>query len=365
MKARVTISIAIFIISLELKAEGSETKNPTYLGVKSHIGFIIPHSQDLKEISNTNPWGVQIDASKFFIGEKSWETCNCYSKAGFSFTYFNYQNPSVLGNSYNLIFFVEPQFGFNHKFYLSYRAGFGLAFLDQVYHETENPTNLFYSSPISFMLLMNLGLNYKVDPNWQINLSAFYNHISNGGIQMPNKGINFPTLALGVDYVIDPVTEPLPKRLKSLKVDRSLKKYFRLFGTTKTVDADEIHPDKKTIVWGWAAGVMQNFTKTNAWTLGVEFSRDGSFEEKNARFGTTFDPYVFALLGGHNFTFGKVIFNQELGVYIYKDFPFTTDGVYQRYGLYYQIAGPLNAGISLKAHGATAEIIDVRVGLLF
>ena len=35
--------------------------------------------------------------------------------------------------------------------------------------------------------------------------SGNYNHISNGGLKQPNKGINYPTLALGLDYIPNPI----------------------------------------------------------------------------------------------------------------------------------------------------------------
>ena len=364
-----TSILLVFILGILSQRSWSQVEeempNPTFLGIKGHYGFIIPHRKDLKEISQTNPWGIQLDASKFFINQKAWEQCNCYSKAGFSFTYFNYSNPSVLGNSYNLIFFVEPQFGFNKRLFLSYRAGMGLSFLDRVYHETENPKNVFYSSKVSFMLLMNLGLNYRINPEWQINVSGFYNHISNGGIKLPNKGINFPTVALGVDYIINPPERPLPKRLKAKQLDKRLKKYVRILGTVKTVDADQINPSVKKFTFGINGGIMQPITKTNALNVGFEGSRDGSFEEKTKRFNEDFTPYVLSAIGGHNFTLGKVIFSQELGYYLYKSFPFTTEQFYQRYSLYYNVIGPLEVGFSLKAHGAVAEILDLRVGVMF
>ncbi len=357
--------IQICVQTPALSQTEENLENPTVLGVKGHYGFIIPHRKDLKPISESNPWGIQLDASKFFISQKAWDKCNCYSKAGFSFTYFNYMNPEVLGNSYNLIFFIEPQFGFNKDFFFSYRAGAGLAYLDRVYHESENPQNIFYSSQLSFMLLMNLGLNYRINPNWIVNLSGFYNHISNGGIKMPNKGINFPTVALGVDYIINPTKAPLPKRMKSKELDKRLRKYVRLYGTVKTVDADEYNPDVKKLTIGINPGVLKPISKINALSLGMEFARDGSFEEKNRRFNEDFDPYVVSAIGGHNFTLGKVIFSQEIGFYLYKSFPFTTDQIYQRYGLYYNILGPIEIGLTLKAHGAVAEIIDLRLGVLF
>jgi hypothetical protein len=34
-------------------------------------------------------------------------------------------------------------------------------------------------------------------------MSAQYNHISNGGIKEPNKGLNYPTVAGGFHYYLE------------------------------------------------------------------------------------------------------------------------------------------------------------------
>lgn len=56
---------------------------------------------------------------------------------------------------------------------------------------------------------MGLGLNMKIDQHISGKISAHYNHISNGGIKEPNKGVNWPAATLHVYYAFNPT--PLPQ----------------------------------------------------------------------------------------------------------------------------------------------------------
>ncbi|TRX60834.1 acyloxyacyl hydrolase [Fulvivirga sp. M361] len=340
-----------------------DIQNPTIFGARSHYGFIIPHSSELKNISQTNPWGFQIEWSKLMVKDKSWNNCNCYAQTGLSFTYFNHANPKQLGNSYNLIYFVEPYLSFNRKLFYSFRAGTGVTFLDKVHDEVSNPDNTFYSSPISFLLLMNFNINYRITNQYTASITAQYNHISNGGMKQPNKGMNFPTFGLGISYSPNPTKLQRKPTLRSKK--GTIDGYARLFGTLPNVEATEQLPDKRKLLIGLSGGALWYMTNFNALNLGVELVRDESHREAAARAGKSDDHHLIGITLGHNFVFGKFTFNQQLGYYAYKPFPFTSKDFYQRYELLYLIGKKYQVGTSLKAHGHVAENLDVRFGILF
>src|SRR5690606_13643650 len=73
---------------------------PQIVGLKTHYGFIIAHRTALREVSQSNPRGLQVKWSKQHITQQAWNYCGCYPRIGFSFWYTNFGNPTVLGNSY-------------------------------------------------------------------------------------------------------------------------------------------------------------------------------------------------------------------------------------------------------------------------
>ena len=364
MFGRVPVILVLQFCIIAQSAGQQREKSTFILGLNSQYGFIIPHSNELKEISSSNPWGLSIDASKLFNSEKTWSNCNCYSKIGLAFAYYNYSNPAQLGNSYNLILFAEPYLGFKRKVHATLRAGMGATYLDQVYDEVTNPSNLFYSSPLSFILILQLKLNYRIDEHNTIYLSGNYNHISNGAVSKPNKGMNFPTLGIGYEYTIRPVN--LERKPNDSDQDtKQLLKYVRLFWNIRTVPETPEFPEKHDLMIGLEAGLMPRLSRINGLMTGFEFSYDGLFNEEIRRQDLDKTPYLASLHLGHFFMFGKFTFTQQFAWYAYKSYPFNDASFFQRYAIYWQFGKLINCGFSLKSHGHVAEYMDVRMGITF
>lgn len=357
------IIIVLMFTCLMPSLAQTETINPTLYGLRTHYGFIIPHSEELKNISNTNPWGIQLEWSKLQISRKSWDNCNCYAQTGISFNYFNYANQEQLGNSYNLIYFAEPYLNFNQRLFYSFRAGGGISILDQVYDEVGNPENTFYSSPLSFIILLNFNINYRVSDHYTLSLTGNYNHISNGGTQQPNKGMNFPTFGLGLTYN--------PKKYTLTGYDRLIQKkgnwqgYARLFGTLPNVNATDEFPDQRKLLLGISGGAQKYLTNFIALSMGLEVVRDESYKERAKRTDGDFDFHSVGFMIGNNFIFGRFTINQQMGYYLYRPFPTADPDFYQRYELLYRLGEKYQLGTSLKAHGHVAENLDLRFGVLF
>jgi hypothetical protein len=346
-------------------SNGSDSiKSPLYIGAKVHYGFIIPHAEDLKPVSESNIWGFQMDISKLGVSQKAWSNCNCYSRLGLSFDFFDYRNPEVLGHSYNLAFFFEPYFNYKSRSRLSLRAGIGLSYIDKVYDADLNPGNLFFSQKFSGILLLNLSYNYVINDRYQINFALNYNHISNAGAKMPNKGMNFPTASLGLDYILRP--RKLEPHEKSLGLrEKKFLKYSRIFWSVRSVDADSLNARKNNLMIGLEAGIIKGLSNINGLLGGLEFSYDGSFQEISRRMEEDFSPFVFSLHFGHAFIIGKITFTQQMAWYVFRPFPSASESFFQRYGIYYRIGKMVSFGFSLKAHGHVAEHMDLRIGIEF
>lgn len=44
--------------------------------------FIIRHSENLREIDEAYPYGIDLDWSKLILTKKAWEICNCFPRVG-------------------------------------------------------------------------------------------------------------------------------------------------------------------------------------------------------------------------------------------------------------------------------------------
>lgn len=338
---------------------------PIYLGLKFHpTGSILPHSQEIRSLANTRPRGFQIEASRFNISQKSWESCHCFARTGIAFSVIDYGNPNQLGQSNNLYLFVEPYLKTSGRLMFSYRAGMGFSYLTKTFDEINNPENLFFSSPISGLLMVGVNANYHPTPNWALNTGISYYHISNRGIQQPNLGMNFPMLTIGVDHILRASEESLPSYSRP-ELDRRTKTFAKVIWTNKTTEEDDQWMESVDQVLGVELGLLKPIGLNHGLSIGFEILSDGSWSESGRRDSKDYSPLSASILAGHHFLIGQFSFSQQIGIYTLKDFPNTPDDWYQRYGLSYMANKNIQLGFTLKAHGHVAEILDLRLGWVF
>lgn len=334
--------------------------NPDFYSLKTHYGFIISHSDEVKSISQSNPYGIQLEYSRLKTSDKAWKTCYCYGRTGLSFSYFNYANPQVLGSAYNLIYFVEPYFAYKGPFKFSMRGSIGATYLTTPFHATTNPQNLLFSSHFSFYLAMSLNLNYHLNENYAINLSANYNHISNGSQKQPNKGMNFPTVAVGIDRMINfdgLVTKPRELR----KQERSTGYYVGSFLSLRSTGKDEASTSHLLV--GGMGGALQPLTGINGINGGVELWYDYANAKIAQRDGLTDSAFSSAVLVGHHFRVGNFYFLQQVGAYITRPKTIEPRWIYQRYSIWYGIGRSKRwtIGASYIVYGTDVDHLDGRL----
>ena len=336
--------------------------DPFAWGFRAHSGFIIAHSRELINVSKSKPFGFEISAQWMLNSPRHTRKLGLVSKRGLVAHYIHFDNPEVLGQAVSLVPYVEPLIRPWKPLYGSVRLGLGPVWLTRLYDEQTNPTNLFFSFPLSLWAMLDAHLHYRLTPQWEASLGFNYNHISNGGMRNPNKGMNFPTFNAGASYALKPVRITRPEKNQDWKHQPRRHLYALAIGTVKNAEATADYPDTKPC---WSAGLMlmaaRRVGRFSSLSAGTEWVRDGYAKEIMARQSISKSPWKGGLLAGHELVVGQVSFATHFGAYIFNpsgDF----DPVYQRYGLYYRWGQHFLLGSSLKAHRHVADVFDVRLG---
>jgi len=361
-----TIFVLIFFFvfcSYTQVQEEDTTKYPVIIGLRAHAGSVIIHSKAIRPIKDSYPVGLEVDINWHKNRKKQWDHCHCYPRTGILFSYFYYDNPVVLGNGVATVYYIEPFFGAHKKLCFSFRAGAGITILTKPYDEESNPDNMSYSTYLNSFLLVNLTLNYRLNEKYSINASACYNHTSNGGIQVPNKGINFPSASIGVDYTLNP--SEFKNRDKTKFSDIEVRKNRFDIGLLGTVKSYKHGEPIEHVIWGGAVNYSRQVGRISSLVGGAEWMVNGVIKEKIARDSIPdANPYRGGILAGHEFLMGRYNFSIQMGLYFYRGYA-DYEIVYQRYKLTYRITRNIYAGISVKAHRHIADYLDFRVGYYF
>ncbi len=363
------VSVLLLLSSLwpfASTAQPSEVNlNPVLVGARVHRGFIIPHSRELIDVSRTKPRGVEVNIQWVESRPERTERSGVVAKRGFALYYFNYDNPEVLGQSTALAAYVEPMFRAERRLYGSLQTGLGVAYVSKVYDAAHNPTNLFFSSHLNLLAMLHLHLHYRFAPRWEISTSFHYNHISNGGMSLPNKGMNFPSWSTGMAYAIKPGVVQRAPRSEVWKEEARHFIWVHVVGSAKTVLADGSFAHGR-VQWLWGATAMagHRIGRLSALSAGTEWIHDGWKRARLDLQNDTRSAWLGGLLVGHELIAGRVRFNMHIGTYIFHQAR-ETDLLYQRYGLFYTAGKHLLIGSTLKAHRHVADVFDVRIGWLF
>lgn len=358
------LSLISFNALAQARPENTLEQNSFFsIGGRVHYAYLWLHTKEMKPIGNSFPWGIQAEFNWHLANENVWIQCNCYPRNGFLISYLNFANPRILGSAWSAAYYLEPFFTVRNKINFSLRGVAGLSYLNRPYHKVSNPHNIAYSMHVSGLLMIHLGINYRLNDYWNISATGGINHISNGGIKEPNKGINLPSVTLSADYSFKPKVFPIRKRtpfqkdtLRKHKIEASA------FWSSKAI----LHGEKKRFfIYGSEIKAVRKVGKMHTLAAAAEWHIDFALKEKLRREGIeNADSYRAGILFGHEFPMGNFSFSQMLGIYFYDPYHYN-DVIYQRYGLTYLIGNRLLIGINLKAHRHVADFLDFRTGIIW
>lgn len=342
-------------------AADPENTRISYYGGRIHYGSMIIHSRAIKDIGDAWPLGLELTLGKHNTSQRAWNACNCYPKSGVILGFWDFDKPEILGHGIEAKAFIEPVFGAGNKVSFSIRAGTGITWLTKPYDPLTNPYNFSYSTHIAFPLLLGVSADVRLSPKLKMNFGLIYNHISNGGLKEPNKGINWPTASLGIDFLPNGIHFP-EREISDWRKDdasRMMTSAF-LFGTAKQLNHEEL---EKYPIFGAEIRQSYRVSRLSSLGLGFEMLYDGSDREEISRQPDFDSDYKkIGLMAGHSFLLGRFTFSQMMVVYLYDPYK-ANDPVYQRYSLTYGFGKRFEAGVGLKAHRHVADFLDFRVGV--
>ena len=325
------------------------------LGVRLHQGTVLVHSRHVRSVANSYPRGLEVNLAWQRTSRAAWESCLCYPKMGVAFTTWDYDNPDVLGWGMTSLFYIEPVFNAPRRLSFSIRAGAGLSWQSNPHDPEINPLNLSYSTALAVPLQLGGSLHYRLSPQWTLDVMGVYNHFSNGGIREPNKGINWPSVAVGAGYYLE-----VPRLTERKRTDwRTVQGVATRLDITFLTGIEQPVNHPYVFFPGIEVKYSRQIARLNALTGGIAYFRDRPDRYDLREANRPVNPHKLGIAAGHEFLLGQFIFGQQIGMYLSKPYTVSAD-VYQRYTLVYRWSPHFSLGIGLLTHGHVADFADVR-----
>lgn len=153
--------------------------------------------------------GVQVGLDTH-VSDSSWFS-NAYNYPhiylGFTFDNTGGTTPkgsSRIGDFYNL--YAGIQFDILKAGIFSFGPAFelGMAFTPHKFHPVDNPLNTYIGSHVLANITGGLEFNFLVHPQWELGLTAYLTHHSNGMTNVPNHGVNQASFGGKLKYFFVP-----------------------------------------------------------------------------------------------------------------------------------------------------------------
>ena len=362
--------ISIINVAAAQKKDLPDSLRQVVLGARYHSGFIFAHNIYVQNTKGVHPNGFELEYSHLRTDSAVVTKFKCYPRSGFSFTYVDF-NKELLGKSYSLSYFLEPNYRLGNKLKMDLRASAGLSYLTNPYDPVKNPDNRSYSGDINCFLQLGLGLSYPVGKHFGVYAMGNFFHNSNGGFKQPNSGVNYINASIGLQYYAYSSRLPVYKKQRDTSWKHQGVHFdVSLFYSPKGGYNQDTTAHRKFVA-GTSFQVVKQVSNLDAITAAAEVYYDDAMRsiKQNILFDSSSNIFA-GLLIGHQFLLNRFTFTQELGFYIFKktdkyDYSYREKPVYhtvyQRWGLYYNVKKRWSVGINLLSHYQIADFIDGRV----
>jgi Lipid A 3-O-deacylase (PagL) len=333
------------------------------LGINFEYGSIFIQSVSVQNVKKSNPKCLSVELSRLRVDAASYSLCRAYLRKGFSFTYAGFNTP-VLGHGIVVSAFMEPIYRIGNKLQFQFRGDIGASYLTSPFDSVRNPSNQNYSLHFTPYLHFATGLGYPVTPRLTAAVNVNMHHFSNGNFKQPNAGVNLFMLSFSLLYY--PEKNILPKY--HIKINRNwiASKPVLDVGWMFVLPQSYVSKSKakRHYMTGLFAQVSKQVSPIDALTFGAEVCYNNFTNGPGALLNNSKPALLSGINFGHEFLMGKLIFSQQLGMYVTQH-PTFYSNLYHRWGLRYKLSRHWQAGFNMKAHGKTADLIDLRLQYSF
>lgn len=333
------------------------------------------HTEKMENVRGARPQGIEFEISKLNTNYKSYDNWGFFSRSGFTFSYFNLNTP-ILGSAYNTAYFIEPIFQLNKRVQIRVRGAMGLGYLtnpNKNLKDTSATANFNYGTHINSSLQLSVAASISVSKHVSTFILGTFSHNSNAGFAIPNLGINYPSIGLGILY--HQATNKLPnyKRIKddSWKKNNPIHYEIGGFWTGKNGWTGFGQKYKKQLLIGANIIASKRISHVNALTLGLEAYYDGGIALTKSVIGDPSHSYYASVLVGNEFYLKRITLSAQLGGHFIRNTDYYNKfylkgekeigTIYERFGISYQLDKRYKIGFNLLTRLNIADFFDFRL----
>lgn len=341
-----------------------------------YYGTLWRHTPKLTIRTGQPVWGQEWGFRLQTRGRKAWQAAQRFPAFGLALAHFPLGDQSH-GTAWGLLPHLNVPVLRSGRWMAAFRLGTGLGYVTRPYNSFRNPGQNAIGSHWNNFTQFRLGGEYRLNAFWRAQAGVVLSHFSNGASTLPNFGVNLPGAFLALNWSPLGIREPEFVRLSENKP--LLRRWGGLLSGGLALIEYAVIDGPRYPVWALSGAGYVQLNPVNRLLAGLDYEfnravyafgiRAGQFQNKReARRGgtrlavTLADEFLFGALGV------TVLAGIYTGGHINQVLPFSWySKLTTRYYFppLFHTSLRLHAGISLKAHKTTAELISMNTGFVF
>lgn len=327
------------------------------LSVRYHNGFVLPHHSIVEYYTQKRINGIEINVGA--ISPSKWSELYNYPEYGLGYLHQNLGNNEILGKSDAIFPYIDFPLFKNNAINIYSHIGMGIAIVSKRYHPTENYKNVIISSKANAFILLAINSDVELKKNFKITAGASLNHISNGAMKKPNKGLNIACYNIGLKYDFNSKKHFKKQENQTVKKQKEINLII-----SSGYNQASLRDKHKYMFVSVNAEYAKRINKKHQIAYGIDLFYNKSINRGNWNLKpkTSFaDQFHQGIHFSHKLIISDFALVSDIGVYtFYKTEPETP--IYFRIGMQQRIAKHFILNVTLKSHMGKADFIEWGIG---
>jgi hypothetical protein len=184
-----------------LNAQDKES-NAFSISAQADYGFLVGHHAEMQRLSTRHFPSFRIYLAHQTSGKKLWHRYYNYPEVGIGVYFSPLTYSEELGHAVSVFAYFDRPLGNNGWKTFRIRFGFGPGYLSSKFDAKTNNQNIAIGTHWNIFLLFELQKEFRLSKNLDLRAGLGIAHFSNTSIQLPNLGLNLPSVQLALKYKI-------------------------------------------------------------------------------------------------------------------------------------------------------------------
>ena len=372
---------AAFFVTFFTYAQQNDTlntKSTWRISAHAEMGKVLKTNDYLKTYDKTGYNGYSVEFLKQSTGDKDWQKLYHMPSYGFGVFAYDFQSNNEMGYPFGVYATFSPRAKQWGKLRWENAFNFGISFNSNPFNNLTGYHNTSIGSKTNMYISLGTGLYYEIGKHFDLGVNVRLNHMSNGAIRTPNKGLNLAGAQLSLVY------HPERNELKmndTIAVKRDKYTTFELsgFAGKKNVFFKgenryhlKLYDGFKYSVFGLEGFYMKQYSNKSAYGIGLGITHDEHYNhEMFVKDSTLYQQKRFdnerllvSVIPTYRLMIDKLFINIGAGVYINKKGrEYDKSILFQRVGLQYQFTDRFFASFAINAYNFhVANYLEWKLG---